>query len=91
MAAVSTMIINIPPLEMESLMAAAGLLQIVSRTGVDMTMVEVTPTLHSASCRIPPNPNPLTVVGSSRAECLTKLLGMLTGAGVDAPVVPVPE
>lgn len=90
--AVTSMLINIPPLEMESLVAAGGLLPIFARTGVELTLIEVTPTLVSGSCRIPPNPTPINVVGSSRAECLTKLLAQLTpGPGVDAPVIPVPE
>lgn len=88
MAAINTLIINIPPLEPESMVAAAGLLQIFALTGVELTMVEITPTLHSASCRIPPNTTPLTAVGSSRAECLAKLLVMLTPATPDVPAVP---
>ena len=74
----SSLMINIPPLEPGAIGAAAGLLPIVAVTGVELTLVQVSDGAYAASCRIPPAPAPLSVTGSSMADCLSQLLVLLT-------------
>jgi H+/gluconate symporter-like permease len=83
-AQVTSLLINIPPLEPESLVAAGALLPLVAGTGVELTLVQVEEGKFAASCLIPPSTSPIAVTGASRAECLTKLVAIL----VPTPVLP---
>lgn len=75
--AVSSMLINIPPLEPESLVAAGAILPMISSTGMELTLVQVDEGQFALSCLIPPGPMPLAVTGTSRADCLTQLVALL--------------
>jgi len=90
--AVSSLLINIPPLEPESLIAAGTILTLIKDTGVELTLVQVDEGQFAASCLIPPSTMPLAVTGTSRADCLAKLVVLLTPAATpDLPPVPEPE
>ena len=86
--AVSSMLINIPPLEPASLVAAGAILSLIKDTGVELTLTEVNPGQFAASCLIPPATMPVAVTGTSRAECLTRLVALLTPVPT---LPPVPE
>ena len=75
--AVSSLIINIPPLEPESLVAAGAILPMIASTGMELTLVQVDEGQFALSCLIPPSQLPLAVTGVSRADCLTQLYVLL--------------
>lgn len=74
---VSSMMINIPPLEPESLLAAGVILPMIASTGMELTLTQVDEGQFALSCLIPPSTLPLAVTGVSRADCLTQLVLLL--------------